>query len=40
MTKRRIPDLRLIAGASLAFTLTSCETDKTADKPIEFNRNG
>jgi len=39
MTQRRIPDLRLIAGAVLAFPLTSCVTVRPPDKPIEINLN-
>ena len=39
MTHRRIPDLRIIAGAVLAFPLTSCVTVKPPDKPIEINLN-
>ena len=39
MTHRRIPDLRLIAGAALAFPLASCVTVRPPDKPIEINLN-
>jgi hypothetical protein len=39
MTQRRIPDLRIIAGAVLAFPLTSCVTVRPPDKPIEINLN-
>jgi hypothetical protein len=39
MTQRRIPDLRFIAGAVLAFPLTSCVTVRPPDKPIEINLN-
>ena len=39
MTQRRIPDLRLIAGAALAFPLASCVTVRPPDKPIEINLN-
>ncbi len=39
MTKRRIPDLRLIAGAALAVPLTGCVTVRPPDKPIEINLN-
>jgi len=39
MTKTRKPDLRLIAGAAMAFPLASCVTVKPPDKPIEINLN-
>jgi hypothetical protein len=39
MTQRRIPDLRIIAGAVLAFPLTSCVTVRPPDKPFEINLN-
>ena len=39
MTKKRMKDMRLIAGAALAFPLTSCVTVKPPDKPIEINLN-
>jgi hypothetical protein len=39
MTQRRHPDLRLIAGAALAFPLASCVTVRPPDKPIEINLN-
>ena len=39
MTKIRKPDLRLIAGAALAFPLMSCVTVRPPDKPIEINLN-
>ena len=39
MTQRRISDLRLIAGAALAFPLASCVTVRPPDKPIEINLN-
>ena len=39
MTQRRIPDLRIIAGAVLAIPLTSCVTVRPPDKPIEINLN-
>jgi hypothetical protein len=32
-------DLRLIAGAALAFPLASCVTVRPPDKPIEINLN-
>ena len=39
MTHKRKPDLRLIAGAALAFPLASCITVRPPDKPIEINLN-
>lgn len=39
MTQRRMKDLRLIAGAALAFPLASCVTVRPPDKPIEINLN-
>ena len=39
MTKKPMKDMRLIAGASMAFPLTSCVTVKPPDKPIEINLN-
>jgi len=39
MTKILRPDLRLIAGAALAFPLASCITVRPPDKPIEINLN-
>jgi hypothetical protein len=39
MTKKRMKDMRLIAGAALAFPLASCVTVKPPDKPIEINLN-
>ena len=39
MTHRRTKDLRLIAGAALAFPLASCVTVRPPDKPIEINLN-
>ena len=39
MTKKPMKDMRLIAGAAMAFPLTSCVTVKPPDKPIEINLN-
>ena len=39
MTNKRMKDMRLIAGAALAFPLSSCVTVKPPDKPIEINLN-
>ena len=39
MTNTRRLDLRLVAGAAMAFPLASCVTVKPPDKPIEINLN-
>ena len=39
MNGTRRLDVRLIAGAAMAFPLTSCVTVKPPDKPIEINLN-
>ena len=39
MIQIRLKDLRLIAGAALAFPLASCVTVRPPDKPIEINLN-
>jgi hypothetical protein len=39
MTMKRRSNLRLIAGAAVAASLSGCVTVKTPDKPIEINLN-
>ena len=39
MTMKRRSNLRLIAGAAAAASLSGCVTVKTPDKPIEINLN-
>jgi hypothetical protein len=39
MTMKRRSNLRLIASAAMAASLSGCVTVKTPDKPIEINLN-